>query len=420
MKSKIQNLLRVILLMFIAINFQGCKKENTTTKKGDPSDLSVNDYKLSLYKAPSTINADQVILQGEVKDKSTGSEIFYFGTYKKVNGKMVPDKLKSTLTRNSTKDTSIVQLFDDNGGVFIYKVNNQTNTKDNILSEFEKIDDQSFYYRVWDYDWTNKKGECLYTSLVKKDSDSLQASKIYFNENKPAQGLALNERLDRFVSKYKNDDFDPSFAHIELFNTNRKVRSTDDEDLEYFQSEIHSSFKNSGNAITQAITKELPKLGFKVLIVGLLVESTPLIIAGTAAVMVSKTGGVIVTNMINGFINKTLPDNTDITYTTDQNLDDNNRDLTDIYEEAGIDTENNDLSTVSPYNCSISLNRICGPSGCTIYTIGGTPPYNWTVYKNGVYVSGGNWFSVNTSSGDYLDITAVDSKDCNATQRFNY
>ena len=253
-----------VILLIIPFYLFNCTTEEITKKE--------EEHELIIYEPPLGTPTGQVMLQA-VAIGSLGSEVLIYGTYEQnIDGALTPSTITSMYHLNADQDSALVQYY-GNGKVTSYYVNPINGLKSNAISEFEKIDDFNFYYRVWDYNWSTNVGQLETESIVVYNSSSESfnvESTITGGRIKPTQASSTLNVLN--------------FLAADKFGTEESYRKNDALD------DWGKSFMTGLGTGLSKLSSNWKKVGAVTLVVAAAVSSPVVLAAGAAIVIAGKTG----------------------------------------------------------------------------------------------------------------------------------
>ena len=146
----------------------------------------------------------------------TISDNYQISTFGQIGSEGFASGIGKIYTYDSNENTESIMLLDDNNEPsFIYGIDVITGEQSTGVTEFERIDTNSFYVRLYDYDWTNRLGTLLFETVITENGGSFNSSPSFdvstnstsktFNSGKTGQSFNVPIiRLEQEIQKLSN------------------------------------------------------------------------------------------------------------------------------------------------------------------------------------------------------------------------
>ncbi|MDO6470228.1 YfaP family protein [Maribacter sp. 1_MG-2023] len=179
----------IVLLSFLAI-ILSCNKTNDTTEIDETSTVETPTDEVPIDNGTNfdninvsfnEVNSQEGINYSNLLQSTiTISNDIQISTFGQIGVDGFATGIEKIYTYNATEGIESIMLLDDNNEPsFIYGVDIATGEKSSGVTEFERIDINSFYVRLYDYDWTNRLGTLLFETIITKNGDTFTSSPVF-------------------------------------------------------------------------------------------------------------------------------------------------------------------------------------------------------------------------------------------------
>jgi hypothetical protein len=213
MKSKVLALILLVLTL-------ACNKDDSTNEPANNAsefeDIRVSFNEVSTQEINSYTNLLQATVSISNKYQiSTFGQIGTDGFATGIDKMYIYDAIENV--------ESVILLDDNNEPAFIYGVDLVTGLKSNGITEFERIDTNSFYLRLYDYDWVNRLGTLLFETIITESGGAFNSS--------PTFDISDNSASKKSISKEKGKSFKTPILRLEQQTKKTSLEQLNSKDL---------------------------------------------------------------------------------------------------------------------------------------------------------------------------------------------
>lgn len=244
-------------------------------------------YDVTFYKLNNQSDYDfNDFLQASITCGST-----QFATFGEIGSDGLPGSFNKAYIFDQSQDLEAIILFDENSDpAFIYNIDLVTGKKQSSVNEFVRIDDNSFYYRIYHYDWINRIGTLLFETVITKNGANYESSPSFEIED---LDFGIAKQSEKKVKG--NRSFYTPLSRLDLLQKSNSSRSSLNKSND-FSDDWNVSFDKLRNSNIADWLVKTRKAGVVLTLTGLGVSNTVVgapvgawFIAGGGALVLGST-----------------------------------------------------------------------------------------------------------------------------------